>query len=80
MEKTPLQSKKFTAYLLAQLCLTSCLLLAIKTGGGEMVPVQLALVIVQGFLQVSMILGQAYVDKYVRVAQIVAGKQPFEGP
>lgn len=81
MEKPPLSSKKFLAYLLAQVSLTGCLILAISKDGGTLVPVQVALVIVQGFLQTGFILGQAYIDRYVRVARIAAGHvaEPGDG-
>ncbi len=73
MEKSALTSKKFLAYLLAQLCWTGLLVLAIlKATAGFWTTPLIAMVVTQGFLQVSYVLGQAYVDKYVRVAQLWA--------
>ena len=82
MEKTPSQSKKWTAFLVAELTWTVliayALFLAIETAqSGHAVPswlliVILAMVVTDGFVEIGYIGGQAWLDKYVRVAQITA--------
>jgi hypothetical protein len=68
VEKTPLSSKKFIAYLLGQFCWTITMLFAIAWDVQDWA--LLAMVLVNGFLQVAYIGGQAWLDRYVRVAQI----------
>lgn len=86
MEKTPLASKKFIAYLVAEA--TWKLLLAMGIAGamqtlsqGHSVPVWffwvlLCITIIAGFVEAGFIGGQAWLDKYVRVAKITAGGPP----
>lgn len=90
MEKTPLSSKKFIAYLIAEG--TWKLLLALGIGGsiyavsqGHTIPVWffwvlLCITIVAGFVEAGFIGGQAWLDKYVRVAKITAGGPPKSSP
>ena len=86
-EKSPLQSKKFLAYLLAEaswkiilvitLWSAKDVLLAredIAGGGAGLWTFMLAVVLIAGFIEAGFILGQAALDKYVRVASIVAGR------
>jgi len=66
----PLSSKKFCAYLLADLSWTALM------GYGVYAKMDwsllMAMVVTKGFVQVGYILGQAALDKYVRVAKIAA--------
>ena len=66
---TPLQSKKFLAYLLADLGWKACILTMLFQHAdkftGSTATVMLTLVIVSGFVQVGYILGQAALDKFV---------------
>ena len=89
-EKSPLKSRKFIAYLLAELTwkiillatlwLTKDVLLArtdIDGAGVGMWWFMWTVVLVAGFVEVGFIGGQAWLDKYVRVASITAnGKTP----
>lgn len=75
MEHSALRSKKFVAWLVGHLTLCAALLLAIWRDGGALVPVQIALTIVVGFLDVGYVLGQSYIDRYVRVAAIAVGQR-----
>jgi len=82
-EKAPLQSKKFVAYLLAEITWKILLGFMLVTFKDEITGVgvwawwtMLTIVIVAGFVEVGFIGGQAWLDKYVRVAEIAA-KGPF---
>lgn len=77
LEKAPLSSKKFLAYLLAEMTWKVILFaMVMKWADGVEMALMLAVVLVAGFVEVCMIGGQAALDKYVRVAQIAAGKAP----
>lgn len=94
LEKPPLSSKKFIAYLVAEA--TWKIILAGGISGaiyiasqGHRVPVWLfwvllAVVIIAGFVEAGFIGGQAWLDKYVRVAKITAagpkGSVPVDNP
>lgn len=77
-EKSPLQSKKFVIYLIADIGWTLILgtilvMLAFSDGIAVLEwALMMGIVLVKGFLQVGTILGQASLDKFVRVAQINA--------
>jgi len=78
---SPLQSKKFIAYLIAEISWKIMaglfMYLGHDTMEGKMFMVLMAIIITAGFIEVGFILGQAYIDKYVRVASIVTnGKDP----
>jgi uncharacterized membrane protein YciS (DUF1049 family) len=66
--KTPLQSKKFIAFLLADISWS--VLLAYSIYRGETQTVTLAMVLVKGFVEAGYIGGQAWLDRYVRVAAL----------
>ena len=73
MEKLPLSSKKFLAYLLADIGWKIILgILIWKNCEGENQVLLLSIVCVSGFVQTGYILGQAALDRYVRIAQITA--------
>lgn len=75
MEQSAIGSKKFIAWFIGHLTLCAALLLAIWRDGGVLVPVQITLTIVVGFLDVGYVLGQSYIDRYVRVAQIAVHRR-----
>lgn len=79
-EKSHLQSKKFVAFLIAEIgwkiTLVAALLVwkdnltALGSGAWGLL---LAIVVTAGFVEAGFILGQAALDKYTRVAEIAAG-------
>jgi len=74
-EKFPLSSKKFLAYLLADVGWKIILgILIYKNCEGDNLILLLSIVIVSGFVQTGYILGQAALDKYVRIAEITTQK------
>jgi len=84
-EKTPLQSKKFVAYLVAEgtwkIILFSVLFLGIKEGAIDVYigAVAMAVVIIAGAIEALYIGGQAGLDRYTRIAQIaVSAGQSFQ--
>ena len=73
MEKLPLSSKKFLAYLIADIGWKLILgILIWKNCEGENQVLLLSIVCISGFVQTGYILGQAALDRYVRLAQITA--------
>lgn len=84
-EKTPLQSKKFIAFLVSTLTMkvlyVSTLAWAWNLDQLGMQPFLLLLteVVVDGFITIGYILGQAGLDRYVRMAQI-ASHESNRGP
>lgn len=76
-EKSHLQSKKFVAYLTAEIgyfILMGIMLYQqdVRTIGENIA--FMVLVVTSGFLVVGYCLGQSYVDRYIRVALITMGK------
>ena len=75
-EASPLQSKKFIAFMVAYLAATIVEVLVIISYWGTMpagaVTVLLAAIVVQGFVAVGYILGTAGLDRYIRIAKIAA--------
>lgn len=72
----PQQSKKFIAYLVAELT-WKVLAALVLFWGRDSIPQQvwlilMAIIVVAGFVEVGYIMGQAALDKYVRVAEIAA--------
>jgi hypothetical protein len=68
IEKTPMQSKKFLAYLLANV--GSKILMFRMIEKSEENIVLIALITATAFIDIGYILGQAALDKYVRVASL----------
>ena len=68
-DKLPLKSKKFIAYLIADVGWKACILFMLYSHAdkfaGSSATVMLTMVLVSGFVQVGYILGQAALDKYV---------------
>jgi len=73
IEKTPLQSKKFLAYLLSNVGSKGLLLWMVSNDTSDLVII--ATVIAAAFIDVGYILGQAALDKYVRVASLEKKEQ-----
>ena len=75
-EGTPLQSKKFVAFTLAEITWKILAGLVLFWGKDAMPDQQfivlLAIIVVAGFVEVGFILGQASLDKFVRLAKIAA--------
>ena len=75
MDKAPLKSKKFIAYLIADLGWKITLLVILFHSESKLdyytFSLLLALVIVSGFIQVGYILGQAALDKYVKTTEVI---------
>lgn len=73
MDKKPLQSKKFIAYLIADLGWKLALFYMLYQSKSKFdyynFSVIITLLIVSGFIQVGYILGQAALDKYVTVTE-----------
>lgn len=69
----PLKSKKFVAYLIAELgwkiLLFSILFKAKADLNYYYFTIILTVIVVSGFIQVGYILGQAALDKYIKVAE-----------
>jgi len=68
IEKTPLQSKKFLAYLLSNVGSKGLLFWMVSNDTPDFVII--ATVTAASFIDVGYILGQAALDKYVRVASL----------
>lgn len=77
-ESKPLQSKKFVAYLVAEATWKIVLILILVSGLNSghinviLGTVAMAVVVVAGFIEAGYIIGQASLDKYIRVAQIAS--------
>lgn len=78
-DKPALESKKFLAFLIAEFTWKALLVVALFVFRDQLQAATLwgwwfmiATVIVAGFVEVGFIGGQAWLDKYVRVAQITA--------
>lgn len=76
MDKKPLQSKKFVAYLIADLGWKLTLFYLLYQSKSKFdyysFSVIITLLIVSGFIQVGYILGQAALDKYIKVTENVS--------
>ena len=73
IDKTPLKSKKFIAYLIADIGWKIILFFMIVRQSSKLdhytFLLLITLVIVSGFIQVGYILGQAALDKYTKVTE-----------
>jgi len=79
MDKKPLQSKKFIAYLVADLGWKLALFYILYQSKSKFdhynFSVIITLLIVSGFIQVGYILGQAALDKYITVTEKITQKK-----
>lgn len=77
-EGTPLQSKKFIAFMVSELTWKVIIVLTLvflwnrDQLDGLALAVLMTLTLVTGFVEVGFILGQASLDKFVRLAKIAA--------
>lgn len=71
-DKAPLQSKKFLAYLFANIAMKAYIFHATSREESDLVII--AALVCSTFLDVGYILGQASLDRFVRVAAITTGK------
>jgi len=73
IEKLPLQSKKFIAYLISEIGWKLALFYVLWKIKDTIQPTELTLlitiVITSGFIQIGYILGQAALDKYVQISK-----------
>jgi glucan phosphoethanolaminetransferase (alkaline phosphatase superfamily) len=82
-EKPAMRSKKFAAFALTELGFFIIMSLMVLRQGLNQVSQNLAFMVIAvtaGFLAVGYILGQAYTDRYVRVAFISMGKGHLLSP
>ena len=82
-EKTPLESKKFIAYLVAEtgfFGLMGTMLWLHEVGSLLESTAFIMLGIIAGFIAVGYILGQSYIDRFVRVALIATGRAEAVAP
>ncbi len=82
----PLASKKFVAYLVAELSWKIVLIVALvvfrqdfATLGHTPWWLLMSIVVTAGFVEIGYIGGQAWLDRYVRVAEIARGEKKDEG-
>ena len=81
-EKAWWQSKKFIAFLATEAGFFALMGAMIYTQEMDRLGENIAfmvLAVTAGFLAVGYILGQAYIDKYIRVAKITMGRDTTEG-
>jgi len=78
--KSALQSKKFIAYLIADIGwkIILALIIYLQRDGLQSFTLMLSIVVVAGFVQVGFILGQASLDRFVRVAEIASRSVKIE--
>jgi len=72
IEKTPLQSKKFIAYLISNLGSKALIFWMVSKDEGDVV--LMTMVTAAAFIDVGYILGQTALDKYVRIASMGSEK------
>ena len=80
-EKSPAESKKFVAWFISEMTWKVILIIALFQWKSDLTQVgagawwlMLSIVVTAGFIGIGFILGQAALDKYVRVAEIAATK------
>jgi hypothetical protein len=80
LEKPFWKSKKFIAYMTAEIGWKAALFMMIylHASSFQEATAMLTIIFVSGFVQVTFIGGQAALDKYVRVAQVMHGVEQSE--
>ena len=82
LDKTPLKSKKFIAYLIADLGWKVIILYMLMHLQSKLQPSELSflltVVITSGVIQIGYILGQAALDKYINAAVDILDKDKDE--
>jgi succinate-acetate transporter protein len=71
-DKAPMQSKKFLAYMFTNIVMKIYMFYCTMKGESDMVV--MTLLVCSSFIDVGYILGQASLDRFVRVANIMHGK------
>lgn len=73
-EKPPMASKKFLAYFASDLSWTILLAYGIYHRDDALftTSVLFTMILIKGFVTVGFLLGQSYVDRFVRIAEIAA--------
>lgn len=81
--KLPLKSKKFIAYLIAEIGWKFLIFYVVWEYGKELdhyaFMVIVAMIVTSGFMQIGYVLGQAALDKYTAVAQTALEDKKKEG-
>ena len=78
-QKLPLQSKKFVAFLISEITWKIVILVCVtkliqqSDEAVSLHSIMLTAVIIAGFIEAGYIGGQAWLDRYVKVAQITTG-------
>jgi hypothetical protein len=78
-DKLPLQSKKFIAFLISETTWKAIILVCVwkliqqSEEAVGLHSIMMAAVIIAGFIEAGYIGGQAWLDKYVRVAELTTG-------
>ena len=79
MDKLPLKSKKFIAYLISEISWKIILLILVWEYGTEInhygFMVMVSVIVTSGFLQIGYVLGQSYIDKYAMVLKSAVTKK-----
>lgn len=82
VKRLPLESKKFLAYIISEFTWKAILLAALFAFRAEFAVIgamawwfMMAIVITAGFVEIGYIGGQAWLDRYVRVAEIAGSKE-----
>jgi hypothetical protein len=72
MDKLPLKSKKFIAYIISEFGWKALILVMLLQYGSKIdhyaFLVIVSMIVTSGFIQIGYILGQAYIDKYTQIA------------
>lgn len=83
-DKLPLQSKKFLAYLIADLGWKALMFYVVweyKTEINQYAfMVLVSMIVTAGFIQIGYILGQAFIDRYVMIAMAAMNQDDDEKP
>lgn len=83
----PLESKKFLAYLISELTWKVTLIVALVVFRDDFSDVGawawwflMSIVVTAGFVEIGYIGGQAWLDRYVKVAEIARGEKKDDAP
>jgi hypothetical protein len=83
-DKLPLQSKKFVAYLIADLGWKFLMFYLIMEYGAKIEHYAfmtiVTMIVTSGFIQIGYILGQAFIDRYVYLAAVAIDKEDGNPP
>lgn len=72
--ESPFKSRKFIAFLVADIGWKALMMTLMLTGSNMFdQAVLIAMILTNGFVEVGFILGQTFIDRYVKIAQIAVG-------